>query len=83
METKKLTEKQRELLLEFVDRKCEVCGRNEAQIGRLEIHRPKQGAPYSLRNVQVVCKYNGLINGRYSCHSLFNSAQNKAAGITR
>ena len=83
METKKLTKFQRECLINFVGRKCEVCGRNEAQVGRFEIHRPKQGAPYSLRNSMVVCKYKGLINGRISCHDMFNAAQRIARGTQR
>jgi len=68
---KKLTPYQKECLINFVGRKCETCGKNEAQVGKLEIHRPHQGQPYSLRNSQVDCGH---------CHDFYSSAQRIASG---
>jgi len=69
---KKLTEKQKRLLRDFVDHICEECHHTELENGKLQPHRIKQGGEYSLRNIKMVCK---------KCHSIFTSAQNKAMGI--
>lgn len=68
-----LSKKQKELLRKFVSYNCESCGKNENEVGTLEVHRIKQGGDYSLINLKLVCK---------KCHSYFSSAQNKARGIT-
>ena len=81
IEFKKLTQKQKENLINFVKCKCEICGKERNEIVKLEIHRPRQGMPYSLNNSQVVCKYKGKIENRYSCHDILNSAQNRAGGF--
>lgn len=81
IEFKKLSKKQKENLIKFVKYTCESCGRKMNEIIKLEIHRPNQGRPYCLRNCQVVCKYKGKIDNRYSCHDIFNSAQNRAGGF--
>lgn len=63
MEEKKLTEKQKQLLKEFVGNKCEQCGKE----GSLEIHRIKRGNAggiYELRNIKVLCS---------KCHDLYHS----------
>jgi len=69
----KLNKKKKEILREFVEFNCESCGKNEAEVGTLEIHRITQSGDYSLRNIKLVCK---------KCHSYFSSAQNIARGIT-
>jgi ribosomal protein L44E len=70
---KKLSKKQKELLREFVSFNCESCGKNESEVGTLEIHRIKQMGEYYLRNLKLVCK---------KCHSYFSSAQNIAIGVS-
>lgn len=76
-----LSEKKKELLREFVQRRCEECGRHEKQVGKLQPHRIKPGGEYNLRNIKMVCGYKGKIGGKYSCHSIFSSAQRIANGI--
>jgi hypothetical protein len=76
----KLTKKKKELLRQFVEFKCEECHRHEFDIGELEAHRIKQGGEYSLRNIKMVCNYNGKIDGKISCHKMFNAAQRIAQG---
>jgi hypothetical protein len=70
MGQEKITSYQRECLINFVGRVCEECHKNEAQVGRLEIHRVHQGGEYSLRNVKVCCS---------KCHGRFSAAQRMAS----
>ena len=62
--------KKRELLLEFVDNKCEQCRKK----GKLEIHRINHDMDYTnFRNLKVLCK---------KCHDIYSSAQRNAYGIS-
>jgi hypothetical protein len=83
-----MNKKQIDLLREFVNHQCEECHRTEFELSnksnkivKLQPHRIKQGGEYSLRNIKMVCKYNGKIDGKFSCHDIFSSAQNKARGL--
>ena len=62
---KKLTVYKKELLMDFVDYKCEICHKVKMQ-KELRIHRPNRGycgGEYVLRNIMVIC------NG---CHKLLH-----------
>ncbi len=53
-----LSKIKRGLLREFVDWKCEICGRLEDECGILEPHRIQRGCEgglYILRNIKMVC----------------------------
>jgi len=55
---KKPTEKQKEVLRELVDNRCEICDRAENQCGTLQIHRINRGylgGKYVPCNIKVVC----------------------------
>jgi hypothetical protein len=65
----KLSEKKKELLREFVNRKCECCNKSESEVGKLTIHRVKRGSSggeYILRNVLVCCS---------NCHHKFHEKE--------
>ncbi len=75
-----LSEKKKELLREFVDRTCENCHRHEKIIGKLSPHRIKRGSSgglYELRNIKMICAYEGEIDGKKSCHRLFHQGEFK------
>lgn len=66
-----LSETKKELLRKFVDFKCERCGKNEKEIGTLQIHRIQRGnagGTYNLRNIKVCCK---------ECHGLYHGNEFK------
>ena len=68
-----LSEKKKELLRQFVDNKCEECGKTQLESeSKLQPHRINQGMEYSIRNIKMVC---------INCHKIFNSTQNKSARI--
>ena len=55
----KLTEKQKRILKELVDFKCQDCGKSEKEVGTLEIHRinrGEDGGKYIPNNVKILCK---------------------------
>ena len=55
---KKLTEKQKEMLRELVDRICEWCKEHEDQCGKLTPHRLKrgnEGGLYIPSNIKMIC----------------------------
>lgn len=59
---KKLTQKQKEVLKQIIENKCEMCHKPEEQTGTLNAHRINRGAfggSYHFRNVMFICK---------SCH---------------
>jgi hypothetical protein len=61
-----LSEKKKRLLAEFVDFKCEQCGKHEDEVGKLHPHRLRrawQGGTYEHRNVKMVCT---------ECHGLYH-----------
>lgn len=77
---KKLTERKKELLREFVSRKCEECHRPESKVGKLTPHRINRGylgGEYVLRNIKMICSYPGLIDGKPSCHKRFHQGEFK------
>jgi len=54
----KITEKQKEVLKELVDFKCEGCRLHEDDIGKLQVHRIKRGhkgGTYVPHNVKMLC----------------------------
>ena len=66
MKVKKLSKKKKELLKEFVDFRCEICGIEENKNNVLTIHRIKRGKNgglYSLNNIKIVCN---------KCHKLIH-----------
>ena len=63
---KKLSEKKKQILKDFVDGKCEIC-KNKSE--KLNIHRIKRGADYqNLRNLMVICN---------DCHKKIHSMEFK------
>ena len=53
-----LSKKKIDLLREFVDGKCEECGKHEKKVGTLEPHRIQRGnigGKYNLRNIILLC----------------------------
>jgi 5-methylcytosine-specific restriction endonuclease McrA len=68
---KKLTDKQKLVLRELVNFRCQECDKPEEQIGTLEIHRIRRGnlgGKYVPNNLKIVCK---------SCHKLYHSQEFK------
>lgn len=60
-----LSEKKRELLIEFCDSTCESCNKYQKD-GKLFIHsinRGYMGGKYVLRNIMVIC---------FNCHTNFH-----------
>jgi len=54
----KLSEKQKKILREIVEFKCEECGKSEQEVGKLEPHRITRGyigGEYIPRNIKMVC----------------------------
>ncbi len=63
--------KKRLLLIEFVDSKCEQCGRKSKE---LEIHKINPEMGYgNFRNLKVLCK---------KCHDIYSSALRYTYGIS-
>ena len=65
----KPTDKQKKVLRELVDFRCQNCDRPEEQVGTLEIHRIRRGSlggKYFPNNILVICK---------NCHKLFHSKE--------
>ncbi len=67
-----LSKRKIELLREFVNFKCEECGKHEKKVGTLEPHRMNQELGYSIRNIIMCCE---------KCHEIFTSAQRIAMGV--
>ncbi len=68
MGQEKLTEKQKKLLKDFTNKKCELC-KKKFSYKELEIHRIKRGnkgGKYELRNVMVLCR---------KCHKQIHSEE--------
>lgn len=69
-----LHKKKIDLLREFVDYKCEECGKHEKNVGTLEPHRIRKGrdgGEYNIRNIKMVC---------HTCHDIYESADRIAIG---
>jgi len=52
-----INQKNKKLLCEFVDYKCEIC-KNKFEIGDLHAHRIRrgcEGGTYEFRNIKIVC----------------------------
>ena len=65
----KPTERQKRVLRELVDFRCQECDRSEEQVGILETHRIKRGnigGKYHPNNIKMVCK---------SCHKKYHSGE--------
>ena len=65
---KRLTKKQKEMLKQLVNYKCEEC-KKKKKSKELEIHRIKRGyagGEYIPRNIMILCK---------DCHKLFHYAE--------
>jgi 5-methylcytosine-specific restriction endonuclease McrA len=58
-----LTEKQKELLREFVGQKCEQCGKEDKVLAVHHIKRKSKGGDDSFRNLKVLCS---------NCHKLYH-----------
>jgi len=58
-----LSEKKKKLLSEFVNNKCEQCGK-ELKLEPHRIRRGWEGGKYEHRNIKMVCN---------ACHKLFHS----------
>jgi len=55
---KKPTEKQKIVLRELVDNRCQICDRAENQCGELVMHRIRRGSAggkYTGNNILVIC----------------------------
>jgi hypothetical protein len=54
-----LTEKQKEILKEMVNNRCQDCHKHQDEVGTLEIHRMTRGVDgglYIPQNIKVLCK---------------------------
>lgn len=63
---KKLTPKKKQLLIDFVDGKCEECLKKSPRLHIHRIHRGYMGGEYVLRNIKIVCD---------SCHHKYHYAE--------
>jgi 5-methylcytosine-specific restriction endonuclease McrA len=71
---KHLTEKKKQLLRDFMDNKCEECGKKDLKLEPHRIRPGDEGGKYEIRNIKMCCK---------NCHEIFSSAQRIARGIQK
>jgi len=64
-----ITERQKQVLRELVNFKCEHCGKHENKAGKLEPHRlvrGYKGGEYAPSNIKMLCK---------ECHKEFHGGE--------
>lgn len=67
----KLTNKHKEILRDLVNYTCELCKKNQEEVGTLQIHRVirgHKGGTYKPSNIKVLCK---------KCHIRIHSGEFK------
>jgi len=70
-----LSKRKIKLLREFVNFRCEECGKHERKVGNLEPHRIQRGnigGKYILRNILMLCS---------KCHKLIHSNELGIGGM--
>ena len=68
LEPKPLTDKKKQLLRDFVDNICEVCGKEDLNLTPHRINRGYQGGRYVLRNIELICS---------NCHKIIHRGEFK------
>jgi len=66
---KRLTKKQKEILRQLVNFKCQNCKKSEKEVGELHVHRIRrgfQGGEYVPNNIMMLCE---------KCHREFHSGE--------
>jgi len=66
---KKITEKQKEILRELVEFRCEGCKDHEDKVGKLQAHRitrGNKGGTYAPRNIKMLCR---------DCHRIIHEGE--------